>query len=501
MTLDIHKLIDFTKSLNEGCILDTAFTPGSWYWKLYTFSGLFDPDKPVEKYSDEELNLFLYGSRIPGGKLENPKITGLVHRYEQTYLNRDLSNMSKSVKEKAKSLTRFRPCSACHGKRLNPQALACKISGYSIGELCEMELTELLEILNTIEEPSVASLLESLKSGLQRLIRIGLPYLHLNRTTDSLSGGEAQRLKLVRYLGSSLSDMLYIFDEPSTGMHAHDVKRINQLLYDLKERGNTVIVVEHDRDVIQTADVVVDVGPLAGKKGGQIVFQGTYEELLKAHTLTGEALGQRIPVKQNPRCARSFFSIQHASMNNLRDVSVQIPSGILSVISGVAGSGKSTLISKVFAGLYPEQTIIVNQKPIFATGRSTPATFLGVFDEIRSLFTRENRVDKSFFSFNSKGACPDCRGKGVIVTELVHMSPVVTVCETCGGSRYSEYALSLRYRGKNILDVLSMNIEEALAFFEERTISERLELLVKVGLSYMTLVRRCPPCPEVKFSG
>lgn len=487
MTIDIEAVIDFNKSLNDGCIMDSAYTPGSWYWRQIAESKLFDLDKPVKDYNDEELNLLLYGSKTKNGELENPKVVGLINKYQHIYLKRDMSAMSKTMKAKAKKYTKFKPCSYCNGKRLNTKVLECRIAGYSIADMCELELTELLAIINKIENRSVTSLLESLKAGITRMIKIGLPYLNLNRPTDSLSGGEAQRLKLVRYMGSSLTDMLYIFDEPSTGMHTHDVKRINQLIIDLKERGNTVIVVEHDKDVIKIADEIIDVGMYAGKKGGQIVFQGNYEKLLEAKTPTAMALKKIIPIKKNVRTVSDYFMIEHAKMNNLQDVSVRIPARILNVITGVAGSGKSTLISKVFAKKYAYEVIIVDQKPIFTSSRSTPVTFLGIFDEIRNLFAKANNIDKSYLSFNSKGACPECKGKGVIVTELVHMSPVVSTCEACNGSRYNDFALSLRYHNKSILDVLSMTVEEAAIFFENIEISNKLKQLVDVGLSYMTL--------------
>lgn len=487
MSIDINKIIDFSKSLNQGCVMDSSFAPGTWYWRLYVGSNFFDPEKPINKYSEEELNLLFYGSKAKDGELENPKITGLINRYQQLYLNRDISAMSQTMKSKAKKYTKQRLCPCCHGERLNPQALECKILNYSITDMCNLELTELIKVLNRIEDNSVSSLLDSLKAGIERMIKIGLPYLHLNRATDTLSGGEAQRLKLVRYMGSSLTDMLYIFDEPSTGMHAHDVKRVNQLIYDLKKNGNTVIVVEHDRDVIKIADEIVDIGMYAGKNGGEIVFQGSYDDLLKAQTVTARSLNEKIELKEKVRQAKKFYSIEHAKINNLKDIDLDIPAGVLNVVTGVAGSGKSSLISKVFANKYKEEVIMVNQKPIFATNRSTPVTYLGIFDEIRNLFAKENKVDKSYLSFNSKGACQECKGKGFIVTELVHMSPVISTCEACKGSRYNDYALSLRYQGKSILDVLSMNIEEARIFFKDTKICNKLGQLIKVGLSYMTL--------------
>ncbi|GAA3016997.1 ATP-binding cassette domain-containing protein [Tetragenococcus solitarius] len=486
-TINIDELIDFNKSLNEGCIRDSSFAPNSWYWKQYAESNLFDLDKPISKYNKQELNLLLYGSKEKDGMLEDSKVTGIVNKSKQSFLNRDVSNMSKTTKKKVKRFTTQTPCASCCGKRLNQDTLKCKIQGYSIADMCELELTELLKVIQSIKDDSVSSLLNALKSSIARMIEVGLSYLQLNRATSTLSGGEAQRLKLVRYMGSSLSDMLYIFDEPSTGMHSYDIEKINKLITRLKREGNTVIVVEHDKEIIQIADEVIDIGMYAGKSGGEIVFQGSYHELLNAETVTSKSLKDKIPIKEKTRIPKTFYSIKHATMNNLKDVSVGIPVEVLSVITGVAGSGKSTLISKVFAEKYKKEIVIVNQKPIVATNRSTPATFLGVFDYIRDVFAEENNVDKGYFSFNSKGACEHCKGKGVVVTELVHMSPVVTTCEYCNGNRYNDYALSLKYKNQSIIDVLSMNIDEAINFFIDTKISNKLKQIEKVGLSYMTL--------------
>lgn len=487
ITLDLDKIINVQKSFEEGCVLDTSFAPGSWYWRLYAKSHLFDIKKPIKEFTQEELHLFLYGSKQEHAPLENPKIVGIANKFQQTYLKRDLSELSKAMKERAKELTKVKPCTCCNGKRLKPDVLECKILGYSIYDMCELELSELLNVIKSIEDSSVSSLKQSLEAGITRMITIGLPYLHLSRSTDSLSGGEAQRVKLVRYMGSSLTDMLYIFDEPSTGMHPHDVKKINHFLRDLKDRGNSVIVVEHDRDVIKIADEIIDIGPNAGIHGGELVFQGSYADLLKTTGLTALSLKHQVPLKEHVRKPKGYHTIEHASLHNLKDVSVAIPAGVLNVITGVAGSGKSTLLTKVFAEKYKEDIIIVNQKPIFATKRSTPVTYLGMFDDIRSLFANEHHVDKSLFSFNSKGACEECHGKGYIVTELVHMSPVVTTCESCQGSRYHEYARSLHYRNKNILDVLAMSVEDALLFFQDKKLRTKLEQLKKVGLSYLSL--------------
>ena len=335
---------------------------------------------------------------------------------------------------------------------------------------------------------SSAEVKEALVASLTRMIDIGLPYLSMNRESATLSGGEAQRLKLVRYMGSSLTGMTYIFDEPSTGMHPRDVHRMSKLLKSLRDKGNTVLVVEHDKDIISIADEVIDVGPLAGKDGGQILFQGSFESLLLSGTKTGNAMKEEIPVKMQPRIATEFLPVRNANLHNLKEISVDIPLNILSVITGVAGSGKSTLIRDVFAKQYEDRVVLVDQSPVTATGRSTPATFLGFFDEIRKLFASESGQDASMFSFNGGGACPVCKGRGMVVTELVFMDPVTTVCEECEGKRYSSEALRHTYHGKNIIEILNMSVEEAYEFFgDNKKISKKLKAMLEVGLPYLAL--------------
>lgn len=316
--LDMDALIDLNKSWNEGCVKDSLYSPGSWYWQQYTNSGLFPLDKPIREYSSEEYNLLLYGSRDGKSKPENPKVTGLYHKYTKTLLNRDISNKSRHTQEKSQNLLTEMECCACHGKRLNETSLQCKINGYSIADFCNMELTQLREVLMQITNQTVDVLVETIIKGLERMIEIGLPYLQLDRETPSLSGGEAQRLKLVRYMGSSLTGMTYIFDEPSAGMHPRDVYRMNNLLCQLRDKGNTVLVVEHDKDVISIADHVIEVGPKAGRDGGEIVFEGSYQKLLLTDTLTGLAMRQVLPIKKNPRRATSCLPIRNACLHNLK---------------------------------------------------------------------------------------------------------------------------------------------------------------------------------------
>lgn len=485
--VDINALIDPEKSWNEGCIRDSLYRRGSWYWRQYAESGLFDLDKPLKDYSREEYNLLLYGSRDGKGEQEHPKVTGIYRKYTKTLLNRDISSKSRHTQEKSQNLVTETECTDCRGKRLNEAALGCKINGYSIADMCGMELIQLKETLSQITDRTVGVLVQTLIEGLDRMIEIGLSYLHLNRETPSLSGGEAQRLKLVRYMGSSLTGMTYIFDEPSAGMHPRDVYRMNSLLMQLRDKGNTVLVVEHDKDVISIADHVIDVGPQAGQDGGEIVFAGSYQDLLKSDTLTGKAMCRPLPVKENPRRPSGSLPIRGACLHNLKNIDVDIPQGIMTVVTGVAGSGKSTLISKVFAKQYENDIVMVDQGPITATSRSTPASYLGFFDAIRKLLAKESRKSDSLFSFNSAGACPVCGGKGVLVTELAFMDPIITECEACGGMRYNEEALACTYKGKNIVELLGLTASQALEVFEDAKIKKRLKVMQQVGLSYLTL--------------
>ena len=485
--VDIEAILDLDKSWNEGCVKDSLYRPGSWDWKQYAQSGLFDLDKPIKEYTQEEYSLLLYGARDGSKEPENPKVTGLYHKYAKTLLNRDISSKSRHTKEKSQNLIVEMECNECHGQRLNKASLACKINGYTIADMCQMELTLLREVLSQITDKTVEVVVQTIIEGLDRMIEIGLPYLHLNRETPSLSGGEAQRLKLVRYMGSSLTGMTYIFDEPSAGMHPRDVYRMNNLLKKLRDKGNTVLVVEHDKDVISIADHVIDVGPQAGQNGGQIVLAGNYQELLTADTLTGRAMLKTMPVKQKPRRSVGSLPVRDACLHNLKHVDIDIPLGIMTVVTGVAGSGKSTLISQVFANQYEDDIVMVDQGPITATSRSTPASYLGFFDEIRKIMARENGMPDSLFSFNSAGGCPVCGGKGVIVTELAFMDPIVTECEACGGMRYNKEALACTYKEKNIVELLGLTASQAMEIFEDAKIRKRLRVMQQVGLSYLTL--------------
>lgn len=488
MELDMEKLIDPDKSFAEGMLLLPAFGPGKYYWRVYNRPDLFDVNKKWRDYTETEKNILLYGSRTVRGERLDAKFEGIKNQFERLCLMKGEQEQTDATLRRINTFMKEITCPDCQGKRLHPKTLACRVLGYSIYEMCMMEFTRLREVLAQIRDPRGESIAQALIKTLDRMIDIGLPYLFLNRETATLSGGEAQRVKLVRYMGSSLTGMIYIFDEPSTGMHPRDVHRMVRLLRSLRDRGNTVLVVEHDKDIIRIADEIVDVGPLAGKDGGEILFQGSYEELLLCGTRTGNAMKTVIPVNDKPRKPKGFLPIRDAQLHNLKHVDVDIPLGIMTVITGVAGSGKSSLIRDVFARQYAEQTVLVDQSGITATGRSTACTFLGFFDEIRALFAKENEMDKSWFSFNSKGACPDCKGRGMITTELVFMEPVTRVCETCEGKRYSKEVLGKTYKGKNIVEILEMSVLEARTFFaDNRKMKKHLDALMEVGLSYLSL--------------
>ncbi|MDO4482174.1 MAG: excinuclease ABC subunit UvrA [Bacillota bacterium] len=497
MDFDINNLIDAEKTYDEGCFQLPAFGKGNYYWKIYRRPEYFRTDVPWKDLSEEEQNILLYGSRTRGGERIDKKVEGVYNQFKRLVLMKGIEEQTDYTLKKISRFLYERECPDCRGRRLNNSVLESRINGLNINEMCEMEFTELRKELDKINDERAAGILEQLKASLDRMIDIGLPYLFMNRESSTLSGGEAQRLKLVRYMGSSLCGMIYIFDEPSTGMHPRDVHRMSELLKSLRDKGNTVLVVEHDKDIISIADEVIDIGPLAGKNGGEVLFQGSYEDLLKSGTRTGNAMSAEIKVKEKVRSPKGFLEVRGANIHNLRNVDVDIPLGIMTAVTGVAGSGKSTLIRDVFAKQYEEQVVVIDQSAVTATGRSTVCTFLEFFDEIRKVFAAANNADRSLFTFNGKGACPYCKGRGVITTELVFMEPVTTVCEHCGGTRYSDEALNYKYKGKTIVDILAMSVEEAVPFFaDNKKISSKLDALMEVGLSYISLGQ-----PLSTFSG
>ena len=490
--INLEKLIDREKSWNQGAINDTRYAVGNWYWKQYAAADFFDNDQPLKELTVSQWNQLIYGHPDKDSIPLNPKLEGICRNYERIILKRDLSERSKMYEEKLKELLYEAPCPDCEGRRLNQETLSVKINECSIAGCVQMDMNQLLLFLNQLYYPEVKEVINEIKRQVQRLIDIGLDYLQLDRQTPTLSGGEAQRVKLVKHMGSALNGMFYIFDEPSTGMHARDVSRINRLLQDLRDKENTVFVVEHDPDVIAIADEVIDIGPLAGKQGGEIIFRGDYPALLQSDSLTGKEICQTLPINTEPRSWHEKMTIKEANLHNLKNVTVDIPKYVLTVITGVAGSGKSTLITKVLPEQFPNEISIINQAPIKATNRATPATYLGIYDEIRRTFAKANNVPAGMFSFNSTGACPTCHGKGETLVELVFMDPIVNECEACGGNRFSDEALSYRLRGCTILDVLDMTPKELQDFYEglgSKKLTEKLQAMIDTGLTYLPIGR------------
>lgn len=489
--VDMEAFLDTSKSLNEGAILFPDYAVGSWYWTVCIQSGLFDADKKLADYTDEEMQLLLYSEPYKvkaevAGKMMNFTFEGIISKFTQRYITRDVKTLSERTQKMVAPYMTYGPCPLCKGARLSQVVLSSRINGYNIAEMAAMEVDDLIEVIKAIKDPVAAPLVESLVERLQHMIDIGLEYLSLSRETDTLSGGESQRIKMVKHLGSSLVDVLYIFDEPSIGMHPRDVHRLNEMLIKLRDKGNTVLVVEHDPEVIKVADYIVDMGPHAGSHGGEIVFEGCYEELLQANTLTGKHIKQSMPIKSSFRSPKGKLTISNARANNLQNVTVDIPTGVLTVITGVAGSGKSSLIHQTFLRQHPD-AVVIDQSAVGTSSRSNPATYTGIMDDVRKAFANANKVSASLFSFNSEGACETCQGLGVIYTDLAFMEGVKTPCETCGGKRFKDEVLQYKLNGKSISDVLSMSIQEALEFFTIREIVRKLQALSDVGLNYLTL--------------
>ncbi|MHA7612441.1 ATP-binding cassette domain-containing protein [Weissella viridescens] len=488
--IDERQLIDPNKSLNEGAMTFAGFQPGTWRWKEYGNSGLFDLDKKIKDYTDEEYDLFMHA---PQQKLKNPPANwgrtalyeGLVPRMLRSVIHSASGRHHEAALSKI--VTR-KPCPVCHGTRLNKKALTSKIAGKNIAEVSDMDLVSVLKFLDNISDSKAKTMVRELHSKVQALVDIGLGYLSLGRGTDTLSGGEAQRIKIAKYLTSSLSDLVYVLDEPSAGLHPHDIKLITQSLKKLKEHGNTIILVDHNPAIISTADYVVEMGPQAGKNGGQVTFTGTYDELLRSDTITGKMLREKITFPK-PREPQSWLNVNHVTSHNLRDVSTRIPQGVMTVISGPAGSGKSTLVQAFKQQVSDQDYIDLSQDSVGLNIRSTPATYLNILNPLRKLFSKANNgVSTQLFSYNGKGACPRCKGKGVMITEMAFMDPIVQECELCHGKRYSQEALQYTYHGKDISEVLNLSINDTLEFFKDvPDIYKKVSLLHKVGLGYLNL--------------
>ncbi|MBB4930465.1 excinuclease UvrABC ATPase subunit [Lipingzhangella halophila] len=489
--LDLERLLDTAKSLNEGAIRHPAFAVNGWFWKLYVNSGLFDNDKKLRDYPDSEWQTLLYGTEgsVPldwqGGRI-NSRYEGLVPKFDRLYLRKEPDAMSAKNRRALEGVVSVATCRTCGGRRLNERALGCLLDGHTIADLASMEITDLVAAVQRITEPTVSTLVENLLERLEHMVTLGLDYLSLDRETATLSGGESQRIRMVRHLNSSLVDVLYILDEPTIGLHPSDVRRLSTLLRTLVEKGNTVLVVEHDRDIIESADHVIDLGPGAGAAGGEIVYQGDVSGLRTADTRTGRFLDRGLALKPEPRHPMGHVHVSNARRNNLKDVSVRIPTGVLSVVTGPAGSGKSTLVHDVFLAQNPS-AVAIDQSAVSTNRRSNPATYTGVMDDIRRLFARANGLSPSLFSFNSEGACPSCHGLGVIYTDLAFMDPMITTCEMCAGRRFTDDVLSRTLRGRSIDEVLRMSVADAIGFFTEPGIQRTLRPLDEVGLGYLPL--------------
>ncbi|MGC9544514.1 ATP-binding cassette domain-containing protein [Streptomyces sp. UG1] len=488
--LDLDAFFDRTRSLNQGALLHPDFSTDSWYWLSYVESGLFDNDKPLADFTEREWQLLLHGE-LPGklrllwqGTTLNVRYEGLVDKFTRLYVKKE--DMSERGRRVFQRFARTASCPDCDGTRLEPAALATRIGGHNIADLTAMETQHLAHVLAELDLSRVKPVLDDLTTRLHHLVDIGLGYLSLDRETRTLSGGESQRIKMVRHLSSSLTEMLYVFDEPSVGLHPRDVHRLKELLIRLRDKGNTVLVVEHDPDVMAIADHVVDMGPKAGTLGGEVVFEGSFDALTRADTLTGRHLQNRLPLKTEPRRATGTLTVTDATSHNLRNVTVGFPTGVLTVVTGVAGSGKSTLVNDEFLTRYPD-AIVIDQSAVTTSRRSNTATYTGLMDPIRKLFANANKVSASLFSANSKGACPNCQGLGVLYTDLAFMDTLKSVCEVCRGRRFSEDVLDHRLRGRSISDVLGMTTAEAADFFTEPKLRPVLHALNEVGLDYLRL--------------
>ncbi len=491
--LDITRLLNMEKSLNEGAIAFPTFQPGGWRLTRYTLSGYFDNDKKLKNYSKSEwamlLNAAEHKPRHPDKQWgKTVKYEGLIPRIEKAFLKKD-SKENITRKEALKNVIITKKCPVCNGARLNRKVLSCKILGKSIADCASLSVDELLEFIGTINAKTYQVLLDELSKKLHDIVTIGLQYLTLDRGTDTLSGGESQRIKMVRNLGNSLTDLLYIFDEPSIGLHPKDLQNIATIIQQIKEKGNTVIIVEHDPDLIRIADWVVDMGPGSGKLGGEIVYEGKFEGLQYSKGKTGSYFGQCFDFNHTPRQAEGYLEIKNASLHNLKNIHVRIPKQVLSVVTGVAGSGKSTLINKILPMFYPEIKV-VDQALFAASVRSNLLTYLNLSDMIRKLFSKANKVSDKLFSRNSLGACENCNGLGVEKIDLAFMDDIEQPCELCGGSGFTAQVLDYHYKGKNIVDVMNMTVTEAAVFFPDESFHDAFDMLSNLGLGYLSLGQR-----------
>jgi excinuclease UvrABC ATPase subunit len=489
--VDLSQLYDEKRSLNEGAITIPGYSMEGWYGRIFRGSSFFDPDKPIKKFTKKELHDLLHKEPTKI-KVDGINLTyaGLIPTMQKSFLSKDIEALQPHIRAFVERAVTFTTCPECKGTRLNEAARSSKIKGKNIAEVCAMQISDLAAWVRGLKEPSVAPLLSTLGDTLDSFVEIGLGYLSLDRPSGTLSGGEAQRTKMIRHLGSSLTDVTYVFDEPTIGLHPHDIKRMNDLLLRLRDKGNTVLVVEHKPETIAIADRVVDLGPGAGTAGGKVVFEGSVEELRKSDTLTGRHLSDRASLKPSVRKASSVMKIRGARTHNLKNVDVDIPLGVLVVVTGVAGSGKSSLIHGSVSG--KDGVVSIDQTPIHGSRRSNPATYTDLLEPIRKAFAKENGVKPALFSANSEGACEACNGAGVVYTDLGMMAGVTTVCEECEGRRFQASVLEYRLGKLNIAEVLDLSVDEALKFFGEGTAKTPaaraiLERMAGVGLGYLRL--------------
>lgn len=490
---DPDKLIDFNKSLREYAVQFKPLSPSGWQGRWMVTGGLFDPDQSIKDYPEEILDLFINGPK-EGEKVFAPFHTkngpqdhewdGILPRFTRLYINRDISKLKAVSEDDVLAVSTHYLCPTCQGSGLNPKVLESRINGLNIADFDQLELTDLQAELEKITGPIGTSLAKQANSAVEQLVNIGLGYLSLSRKMETLSGGEAQRVKIARHLGSSLNNLTYIFDEPTAGLHPAEVDLLVQMLKRLKAQHNTVIVIEHDLSIIKEADVIIEMGPEAGVGGGEVIYQGDLKGLKYSKSKT--SLEHKIKINHHPRKTRDYFSIRKVKNNNLKNIDIDIPKNVLVTLCGVSGSGKSSLMLEGFKNRHPE-AISVSQDRIGISSRSTLATYMGIMNDIRAILARETGEPAGLFSFNSLGACPVCEGKGVIKPDVAFADPITTTCEACAGSRYSEKALSYQYHDKNIVDILNLTIDEASDYFTTQKIINRVKMLQEVGLGYLTL--------------
>lgn len=493
ITPDVHKLIDFEKSLRDYAVQFKPLSPAGWQGRWMITGGLFDPDKKIKHYTEEEQNLLIHGP--PAGETvfapfhtkhgpQPHEWDGLIPRFIRLYINRDISQLKQISEKDVLQMTSQKSCSTCLGSGLNPEVLASKINGRNIAEFDQLDLIALRKELNCIDDDLGKGIANQMMPAIEQLIELGLGYISLSRKMSTLSGGEAQRVKIARHLGSSLNNLIYIFDEPSAGLHPEEIHRLVQMMKGLKEQYNTVIVVEHDESIIEIADEVIEMGPGAGVLGGKVMYQGPPNKLSNSSTHT--KIGKNLKLNKSPRKWTSFFKVENANRHNLKNVTVKIPKKSLVSVCGVSGSGKSSLMLGEFIEKYPE-TIWISQDRIGISSRSTLATYMGIMDDIRRILARETKQEPGMFSFNSTGACSFCKGKGIMQPDVAFADPITVTCEACLGARYSGEALSYTYRGLNIAEILALTIDEVDEYFESSKIKNRIKALKEVGMDYVTL--------------